>query len=342
MYCTLIARRAVARAALHLGVTDLTAEALHVLSDVLLEFLGRLGRTISHTVEASGRSSAHANVLDALRAVELCTTTAVTQVHHRPSDDHPVTTSDTSWKGLAAFLFGPDWMQEEQREERSEGGGGKVRPRAASRAGWYAPYPEEIPYFPVVANPALIANPHSLLQEELQTIVIEKPVMMNETSDTTVPVSDDLPETLFQTWGSLLPQDDDNQKRKRDKESEEPVSKKVKLTDNTIQEPETVEQSLYLPSYYPPLPRAAQPARTVVVEAPSAARDSSASSANVPSIRSSLVQLEDQEWGSLQEDGPTVTVGFEDVPVQPQIVPLGRASGSRVSRILEGSMELGA
>ncbi|GAX19842.1 hypothetical protein FisN_11Lh286 [Fistulifera solaris] len=370
IYCALIARRAVARAALHLGIADMTAEALDVLGDILLEFLNRLGQSIGYTVEASGRSSAHVHVLDALRAVEFCTTTAVTQIHFSPrhKDDHLVvtnttTTRDTSWKGLATFLLGPDWMQEENNVQRSSertggGGGGKVGPRSTAHAGWHAPYPEEIPYFPIVANPALIANPHSLQpKEELQTIVIEQKTkkygVMSEVSET-IPVSDNLPETLFQTtWGSLL-HPHENQKRKRENETEESVSKKVKLTDNTIKASKVLDlppqhYDYYLPSYYPPLPRTATPARTIVVEAPSAAQNP-VTATNLHGVRSSLVQWNNKEWGTIAEEegrgvggveGPTVTAGMEDVPVQPHIVPLGRASGSRVSRILEGSMEMG-
>jgi hypothetical protein len=344
LYCALIARRAVARAALHLGIADMTAEALDVLGDVLLEFLERLGRTISHSVEASGRSSAHVHVLDAMRAVEWCTTTAVTQVYSRRGDEH-----DTSWKGLAAFLFGPEWMH--NTEKRSEitgggGGGGKVGPRSTAQAGWHAPYPEEIPNFPVVSHPALIANPHSLQpkEEELYTIVIEKPNegMVKEPPETPPVSADDEPETLLQTWGFVLQDDEeDKKKRKRIDETEEPISKKAKWTQDNTQKPEIPDPpQYYLPSYYPTMPQPAIHARTVVVEA-SRVRDLLPTE-DPHQVRLSLVQLEETNWGAVSE-GPVVTAGTrtEEWDVQPQIVPLGRASGSRVSRILEGSMDMG-
>lgn len=128
VYSHLIARRAVARAALHLGSDSMTSESLDSLAACLIAYLERVGKTLAISTEASGRSSAHCNVLDAVRAVELCTSAAVQRMHRDGSDDEPgvgqqvVSSSgsgaisssgdpqeELSWKGLAAFCFGPQW-----------------------------------------------------------------------------------------------------------------------------------------------------------------------------------------------------------------------------------------
>lgn len=121
-YCTEIARRSVARAALHLGMEGMEGEALDVLGSVLLGYMETVGTTISSNVEASGRSSAHANAYDALNAVELCTAPAASQLGSAPSlvstasqepfRDHSrlKEAQERGWEGLASFLFGPDWF----------------------------------------------------------------------------------------------------------------------------------------------------------------------------------------------------------------------------------------
>lgn len=371
VYCSLVARRAVARAALHLGIADMTAEALDVLGDVLLEYISRIGRTISHSVEASGRSSAHVNVLDALRATELCTTNAVMHVHTplRDESNDRNEIKDTTWKGLATFLFGPDWYMDASSREggntAESAGGGKVGPSAKARAGWNAPYPEEIPPFPVVQDPALIANPHSLDREkaleQLHSIVIEKPdADENDSEDKGVnaPATDtqEIPDSAFQVecWGTLT--DENGTKRKKVSEAEEDTdehpSKKLKTEYRSdmarIHENSTSEakSALYLPSYYPPMPRAETNYRTVVVDAKPIESNQVSAKLDPFLVRSSLVQLDQEQrpqyWGTIQS-GPVVKAGWTEKEqagqVQPQIVPLGRASGSRVSRILEGSME---
>jgi len=107
--------------------------------------------------------------------------------------------SMTGWKGLAAFAFGPKWLEEkdeedlldqsmmtsnntdetaaEDRELLSSGAGGKVFPssladneiedgntiartRNRRRGGWDAPYPDFVPTFPRAS--ATCANPHAL------------------------------------------------------------------------------------------------------------------------------------------------------------------------------------
>ena len=160
VFCHLIARRSVARAALHLGIDAMSQEALDALSGVLLAYLERVGKALAYSVESSGRSSAHCHAIDALRAVELCTAAAVQRVHIVASgvgvvggmtargDDvdeesaERVNASviggggsgvgggtgggsveaamDVSWKGLAAFCFGPDWHIAEQQQQQTQ------------------------------------------------------------------------------------------------------------------------------------------------------------------------------------------------------------------------------
>ena len=88
VYCFEIARRAVGRAAIHLGIETMTEESLNVMADVLLAYMNRLGRTMSHLVESSGRTSAHVNILDAFQAVEVVAAPAVQRLHLMESGDN--------------------------------------------------------------------------------------------------------------------------------------------------------------------------------------------------------------------------------------------------------------
>lgn len=199
IYCFEVARRSVGRAALHLGIENMSETALDVLADILLNYLGRVGRTLSHLVETNGRTSAHANLIDALSACEMEAPPVVQQLHLRdPQQDNQLySTTSTSnanpflnnsnwlhnstrdWKGLASFLFGPRWLDninngkidQESDDDRgsSEGGkhGGKHFPSSNEKtnnntAGWQAPYPDEVPIFPTTTSTSNISNPHPL------------------------------------------------------------------------------------------------------------------------------------------------------------------------------------
>jgi Bromodomain associated len=138
-YSQYIATKAVARAALHLGLECMSTSSLETLAACLLSYLERIGQTAAHAVEASGRSSAHTNVLDVIRAVEQCTSGAVARVHlqsnrtpratdnvedgatedHLPMnyDDSLSPSEQLTWRGLAAFCFGPGWEQYQLPEE---------------------------------------------------------------------------------------------------------------------------------------------------------------------------------------------------------------------------------
>jgi len=189
VYSMELARRAVARAAIHLGIESMSERTLDVLADVLLSYLSRTGSALSHLVESSGRTSAHANVLDALQASEIVSAPAVQRVYvsssmsaadasaaaaaavaatsdvsaagedeaagskmeqstadkSEPSDtagplgkldgvghntgssnqDMVTATSSADWKGLASFLFGPNWYEESTSQNNTTNGAEK-------------------------------------------------------------------------------------------------------------------------------------------------------------------------------------------------------------------------
>jgi hypothetical protein len=233
-YCEWVARRAVARAALHLGIEDMTEEALHVLSTCLLDYLGRVGALTAAHAEASGRSTSHCNVLDAIRAVELCTAPSAIHAGQVESsttngeEEEPVdetampaetavaagTTTDStttttngdngsanpnartkhpvnSWKSLAQFCFGVDWDQQPPHggpnsslsssanaAAAMSGGGRGIGSKGAAvidhdavvatlrkKGGWSAPFPEEIPIFPI--RKSSLTSSSSRLEEEM-------------------------------------------------------------------------------------------------------------------------------------------------------------------------------
>jgi Bromodomain associated len=109
VYSLEVAKRAVARAALHLGITSMTVEVLDTLGDVLCEYIQRLGGVLAHNVESSGRSTQHCNAMDMIRAVELCTSPAVNRVHFTSAttaagiaNGNAATTSDAAFNNSAA------------------------------------------------------------------------------------------------------------------------------------------------------------------------------------------------------------------------------------------------
>mmetsp|Transcript_33661 Transcript_33661/g.79387 ORF Transcript_33661/g.79387 Transcript_33661/m.79387 type:complete len:571 (-) Transcript_33661:69-1781(-) len=167
VYSFEVARRAVGRAALHLGIDSMTEQALDVMADVLLQYLTRTGQAMSHLAESSRRTSAHVNVFDAFQACQLVTSPAVGRLHlQEPEEEEQIIQSSsdaaisegtsqngiansngngglstsnstsinggttqsnnrsssashasTGWKGLAAFVFGPKWLEEKDEED---------------------------------------------------------------------------------------------------------------------------------------------------------------------------------------------------------------------------------
>jgi hypothetical protein len=433
VYCHLIARRAVARAALYLGVESVSQDVLDTLGGVVVGYLERLSQVLSHSVEVSGRSSAHVNVLDAIRAVEVCTTAAVQRVHLHAtatSSNHGGVVSsngllpssesvsgdaavsnysqqnpaqDVSWKGLAAFCFGPNWHLVQQDGDTIEGTtsttrtaaaattinrtGGKVGPSSLATSskdgpsfvGWKAPYPEEVPLFPLILGKAPVANPHAGLEERVRQSLHE-PRTEAETKDTNEleNLLETLPDSVFTNeWGTLdTPAQTTAASSSSDTIKERPT-KRVRLND-----PETTESSLLVPFFFPAFPKSTVDMGRTIVESLNHDNDArersrvvfsstttstttmtprqTAATSKDPtlSIRSALLAMDKNDyWGSSWQrqqqrddvDSIHVPVGRIDASNSAAttttssssqiIVPLGRASGSRVSKILEGSME---
>jgi hypothetical protein len=385
VYCHLTARRAVARAALHLGIDTMSQEALDTTGDVLLAYLERIGKILAVSVEASGRSSAHCHALDCIRAVEACTEAAVQRIHvnSRPHSGDDVAHTNTakspteqlSWKGLAEFCFGPDWhLSDQQRQgSRGQGGaGGKVGPSAtgndtSTNRGWNAPFPDEIPDFPLAS--ATTANPHTLSSSVSKGF--HRPDLSDNDGSPMIRPKDDIPDSVFTgRWGSLdepitfAADTSMNSKKRKIRDDElDPEGSLKKAKDNQgqgrLRDTFSSEDSgtpLYIPSFFPPFPQSASGASRIVVDTEAAphqplpaieAASPPAPTEPLTNVRSALIQLgRHQYWGS-GWDETLRNVGDLAVPSGPAeagtasqpIVPLGRASGSRVARILEGSME---
>jgi Bromodomain associated len=291
-FCSWTAQRAVARASLHLGIESCSAEALETLADVLIVYIERIGSCMATSIEASGRSSMHANSLDALRAVEVCAESAVQRIHTQ---------------GLAAFC-----------------------------AEWKAPCLDAIPPFPVTHNP------YASITESMHKHVYGVPSETNEKEHV-----DNIPDTVFTSeWGVTNGQADTanaaaaTQQETATQPEQGSPSKKPRLTYNTDDRPP------WLPTHFPALSKKSD-ALTIVDEA--VAESTTTPQATVrtePStnIRTALVDLE--AWGSGWDrvldlavpSGRTETTSN----THPQIVPIGRASISRVARILEGSLDANA
>lgn len=430
VYSFLVARRAVARAALHLGVQEMSHEALDTLADVLLAYLERFGKRLADAVESSGRSSAHTNALDALHAVELCTSAAVQRTHapnastlgsvsdaglvngddgNKGAQTTPFVSKtdpvqDMSWKGLAAFCFGPDWYRQSMQQQTEVSGGkgrssneavsnavgGKVGPSAlesgdgtveeeASKrlAGWNAPFPDEIPRFPlsILADEKQAALANSADGSDTQGSDAPEKQVFDD------PTIKDLPDGLFsQTWGSLRKQEATESagasvppaaiKRKHDqttRKEEERPTKRVRLNSNASAVPPRPERETaaeYVPDFYPAFPNPTDSIGRTVVELEETDRSGGkpkatsqrltsrgagglVSSDHHDRVRSALVNIDqkDSYWGSSWDRTvekikvPAGQPEGEASPVKPQIQPVGKASSSLVSRVLEGSMD---
>jgi hypothetical protein len=394
-YCHALAERAVARAALHLGCESMTGEAVDALAGVLLAYLERVGGALSTGTEASGRSSQHCHVLDAVRAVQVCTPPAGRlrqaageavaddeQQHPAAHHHHHHQQQQQTWKDLAAFCFGPNWLARESVRRRMSigaaspqiqevGRGGKVGPSAAATAeeqlaltGWDAPFPVEVPPFPA----SRLTQWHEKLNPSLP-----KPETADKSEAAEEEEGEDPFSRAFGEWlGATLSQTDRKRKAEEtENEEEEPAKKRVRLAAGTAavvaaaekEEEEKGEEEdeanekpsperrgrhpLYVPVFYPPFPATTEEGRRTVA----AATEETATTTTDPTlkVRTALVQLGEQDpyayWGQ------TTTGGVEEAVVVPgkvsteksatTIRPLDRASLSRISRILEGSMDVG-
>lgn len=400
IYAFEIARRSVGRAAFHLGIDGMSEGALDVLADVLLNYLSRVGRNLSHLVECSGRTSAHVNILDALQACELVASPAVERLHIRDKSDEAeglfgAAASSTvranlssNWQGLAGFLFGPksltssdDDNEEKSSTQQSEArsAGGKVGPSATetkkkNAVGWDAPYLDQVPPFPLASEKC--ANPHPLPPYVGLSLhrSIEDETAKQE-AETVEAELDEVPDKVCTgSWGGILKRkaasledvargEDITMMDIDSASAAPPPRKKVKIAEGVSKNVDDTEDAenideeatqgkakLQIPSFYPPLPvlKSAETdqGRTVVETLPVPRVEQDIDSSK--SVRSSLVQLGNywgSGWDSVDADKSlAVPLGrnANEVASSNLVIPLGRASGSRVSRILEGSMDASA
>ena len=151
-YCKELARKSVARAAFHLGMESMSGEALDVMGDILVSYLERIGHVMASSVQSSSRTSAHCNVLDAIHAMEVCTSPAVHQVYfagESNSSQEEANNNINHWKGLANFLFGSKWMM---MDSVNSNGTNSSTNDSNETAGWNAPFLDTISYFPTSTN----------------------------------------------------------------------------------------------------------------------------------------------------------------------------------------------
>ena len=295
VYSFEIARRSVGRAALHLGIESMTEEALDTMANILLEYLNRLGKSLSHLVEASGRTSAHVNVLDAFQAAQLVASPAIQRLHLvDPSEGEGDVFGkktqlqvENNWQGLAAFCFGPKWHEERQPEQSKGPAGGKVGPSITdsstkNEGGWDAPFLDEVSNFPQASQAC--ANPHSLPPR----VALSLHVDLDSDGDDEASLTKEgeknqaIPDSAFtKTWGSVsenghkkrsaddMDLDEDTLKANSNSSQADPPAKRVKIADNGRKEaPKTdgehrstpvavsSQRPSYVPSFYPPPPTA--------------------------------------------------------------------------------------
>lgn len=429
IYCFEIARRSVGRAALHLGIEHMSETALDVMADVLLNYLNRMGRTLSHLAETNGRASSHVNLFDAMRACEMEASPAVQQLHLRdPNQDDPLystpsihsATSLTNintrdWKGLASFLFGPKWLddQQDQEEVSNDKAGGKHFPSSTGTAkpgqGWQAPYLDEVPLFPTASETC--ANPHALAPKVALSLHSEISDEQDErTAEAAATKLQSIPDDVFtaaSSWGDVSSNKrnspDATEKASKsgdvvmkDADSGSPSAKRAKANDGSKlrdasgsnkgkdddkqkggndvdkEEEETAPamgdteaqgSQPHVPVFYPQPPslkvsNAEETRKVLDIDAIAEQQHqqhqhvegkSPVTADDSHGVRSSLVQL-GSYWGSGWDTETAntqlvVPLGRRDQQQQTEarpIIPLGRASGSRVSRILEGSLDAAA
>mmetsp|Transcript_1574 Transcript_1574/g.2567 ORF Transcript_1574/g.2567 Transcript_1574/m.2567 type:complete len:586 (+) Transcript_1574:2-1759(+) len=122
-YTLEIAKRSVARAALHLNITEIADDALDALAQILLAYLNQMGEVLGEASEESGRSSAHVNAFDALYAIEATlalqpglmmnnnnnNTNNTNNTNNRATAGGHRSAANSCWEDVAAFAFGPEW-----------------------------------------------------------------------------------------------------------------------------------------------------------------------------------------------------------------------------------------
>ena len=403
VYCFEIARRSVGRAALHLGIESMSEASLDVMADVLLSYLNRVGKSMSHLVESSGRSSAHVNILDAFRACEMVSAPVAQRLHLRDGSEEQLfgtaTTTNAAaatsaqqqhntadWKGLAAFLFGPKWLEETEEDDEekvSNGpGGGKRGPSATTGeisadtkvTGWNAPYLDEIPPYPLASDQC--ANPHSLPAQI--GLSLHREEAEQEDKAETEEELEMIPDDIFATksWGDM------GMKRKldrasgesdKDPETSSPPTKRARIVNDRDKDGAKKDEQQqggeqhppnFVPSFFPkpPVTKRSSDEGRMAVDMEKHPLNEISRETDYQGVRSSLVEQSSYYWGSSWDSKSSshadlaVPLGrWEPKPKEKdekpekdkdekstKIVPIPRASGSRVSRILEGSMDAAA
>lgn len=390
IYCHEISRRSVARAALHLGIDSMSQDLLDVLSDVLQQYVAKIGKTMAFLVESAGRPSSHSNILDALQAIQMTTAPAAYQVNETASvegnangSDKTVLLRDKSsapWQDLAVFCFGSKW---EGGGEVEGPGAGKVGPSSITNnngAGWRAPFLEEIPTFPTTKSDK-VANPHNMKPNVGLSLHTDVDSLQEEECRKGLM---DIPDRVFTEWGSPQPskvlaskdtaghgdkkadtavshdKSNSNIMNENDKrtiqpttDEQKPATKKAKLGGQGNDKGNPLPS--YVPNFMPRFPETIHAGRSIVelpidaseaVNIASIATTMSNTEEDTLGVRSSLVDLGGTSkphtyWGSGWDATPKVPVGRieTDEKITAAVIPLARASNSRVSRILEGSMD---
>lgn len=323
-YCHWIARRAVARAALHLGIEHMTEEALTVLASCLLDHISRVGSLTAATAEASGRSSSHCNVLDVIQAVEMCTSSAVGVATPDAAEEHRSDTTGAqtkppaypaeSYKSLASFCFGPNWHQEDttnnsrQQDSRRRRANAKGLGGSAATGGWNVPFPEEVPPFPLrkVAKRPMMESLHVSVPEEGAA---KAPAASSPTGEKK---EDDTEALQDAFWGSLE-SSDTSAVQEDTAASKEPPTKKQKRQN----------LDLFLPAFYPPIPR-----NVLRVELPTETAKAR-SVTDVSAVRQALAF----------PPVPARRPEDEDSEAKTAFASMDKPSSKRASQILEGYLE---
>lgn len=312
-------------------------------------------------MESSGRPSSHTNVLDALHATEIMTAPSVSHANFGMAET--AGRDVAGWESLATFAYGPRWKTE-NRESDVNGSGTDTE----NGDGWRAPYLDIVPSYPVRHGRGFLTS--SLVPETEACLDETDADKAEERIDNR---ADSIPDV---DWGSFSMKATEEKKESPEKkgvhfspENERPA-KKIKIQHGDASTPSFVPK--FLPKYPPlhtygtPPPR---PPDRSPVEADETTKPSIDSS-ELHHVRGSLVRLSENYWGSQaveeKRNQSQISTSLEQVavpfgqidkngkeeedenggggqegstPVVPGVAPLNKASGSRISRILEGSMD---
>ena len=271
-----------------------------------------------------------------------------------------------TWEDLASFCFGPKWFQ--TSTTRTAGSGGKSGPSSKAE-GWLAAFREEVPPFP--DSSPNCANPHRMQPSVSRSLHIDTEVPVKKEGGKAESSSAGGSKKRKQ---SAAASSGDNGGTDGTKSSRTSKRAKTEKTDSSTtvaaiigkqgsdaptneshsedtktkaDKPSSYKKAMrkpsFVPVFLPPYPEAAGSGRSVVDVPVSIER--TMASGNILDVRASVVHLgQHQYWGSDWENDKMavgVPKGRNASAAEPSavVVPLGRASGSRVSRILEGSMD---